>query len=346
MVSGSTLHRASQQGWTQRALNLAFCAGGIIVCYGAFSFFQEKITIKTYGEKDEKFIYMQALVFFQCICNLLLATIVKNSGTRTTIVRDNVPSFMYSICSISYFLAMLFSNMALEWVNYPTQILGKSCKPIPIMLFGVFFAHKRYPLRKYFYVLLIVIGMAIFLYKPGKQSKHFQFGAGELFLCASLAMDGVTGAVQDRIRHYYTTDKWAMMFSMNAFSSAFLSIMLVVSGELIAFFNFLVEYPGALREILLFSVSGAIGQCFIFKTVTDFGPLTCSIVTTLRKLFSLVFSIILFSHPYTNRHVLGTILVFAALLLDALDSRKNHQKEKDKNGGIGYKPIPVEEKRT
>nr|CAD2194244.1 unnamed protein product [Meloidogyne enterolobii] len=382
MVSGSTLHRASQQGWTQRALNLAFCAGGIIVCYGAFSFFQEKIlifskfnknfalifglfllyffifvkakrlartkgyTIKTYGEKNEKFIFMQALVFFQCICNLLLATIVKNNGAKTAIIMDNVPSFMYSICSISYFLAMLFSNMALEWVNYPTQILGKSCKPIPIMLFGVFFAHKRYPLRKYFYVLLIVIGMAIFLYKPGKQVKHFEFGAGELLLCASLAMDGVTGAVQDRIRHYYTTDKWAMMFSMNAFSSAFLSLMLVVSGELIAFFNFLVAYPGALREILLFSVSGAVGQCFIFKTVTDFGPLTCSIVTTLRKLFSLVFSILLFSHPYTNRHILGTILVFAALLLDALDSRKNHQKEKEKNGGIGYKPIPVEEKRT
>jgi len=54
-----------------------------------------------------------------------------------------------------------------------------------------------------------------------------------------------------------------MMFSMNAFSSAFLSIMLVVSGELIAFFNFLVAYPGALREILLFSVSGAIGQVFL-----------------------------------------------------------------------------------
>ena len=49
MVSGSTLHRASQQGWTQRALNLAFCAGGIIVCYGAFSFFQEKMFVFFYG---------------------------------------------------------------------------------------------------------------------------------------------------------------------------------------------------------------------------------------------------------------------------------------------------------
>jgi len=29
-------------------------------------------------------------------------------------------------------------------------------------------------------------------------------------------------------------------------------------------------------------------KCFIFKTVTDFGPLTCSIVTTLRKVWKKV----------------------------------------------------------
>ena len=63
------------------------------------------------------------------------------------------------------------------------------------MLFGVLFAHKRYAWRKYAYVLLIVTGMAIFLYKPGK-GQGFQLGAGELLLAASLAMDGVTGAVQ------------------------------------------------------------------------------------------------------------------------------------------------------
>ena len=78
------------------------------------------------------------------------------------------------------------------------QVLGKSCKPIPIMVFGVLFAGKRYACRKYAYVLMIVIGMAIFLYKPdsggkGKVGSGFQFGAGELLLVASLAMDGATG---------------------------------------------------------------------------------------------------------------------------------------------------------
>lgn len=52
------------------------------------------------------------------------------------------------------------------------------------MLFGVIFAHKRYPFQKYFYVFMIVVGMAIFLMKENRNSKHdyIQFGRGEAFL--------------------------------------------------------------------------------------------------------------------------------------------------------------------
>lgn len=330
----STHHKSQQQTWTNRAINLLICAGGIIVCYSAFSIYQEQITKKNYGDKKERFTYMQALVFIQCAVNTVVAFVAKNSG-KTSL--DNVPFTLYSMCSVSYFLAMLFSNLALEWINYPTQVLGKSCKPIPIMLFGVLFASKRYPWRKYLYVLLIVVGMAVFLFKDDKKSHKskadlFEFGRGEMLLVASLAMDGVTGAVQDRIRHSYSTEKWSMMFFMNLFSSVFLGTTLVLTGELVQFFNFVNAYPFVLREMVMFAVAGALGQCFIFKTVTDFGPLTCSIVTTLRKLFSLVFSVIAFNHPYTNRHMIGTAIVFVALFLDALESRKQHKQQ--------YKPVP------
>lgn len=117
-----------------------------------------------------------------------------------------------------------------------------------------------------------------------------------------------------------------MMFAMNLFSSLFLAVTLTISGELSSFFHFIERYPYVLREMLMFAAAGAAGQCFIFKTVTDFGPLTCSIVTTLRKLFSLVFSIILFSHPYTSRHIVATGIVFTALMLDALESKRAHHR--------------------
>jgi len=115
---------------------------------------------------------------------------------------------MYALCSFSYLGAMIASNHALQFLAYPTQVgsplsarsaqvLGKSCKPVPVMLFGVLFARKRYPLRKYAFVLLIVLGVALFLYKEGKASSGgHTLGWGEVLLCLSLAMDGTTGAVQ------------------------------------------------------------------------------------------------------------------------------------------------------
>jgi hypothetical protein len=52
------------------------------------------------------------------------------------------------------------------------------------LISGVLFAHKSYPYRKYLYILMIVTGMAIFLYKekPGKTVGGFSIGTGELFL--------------------------------------------------------------------------------------------------------------------------------------------------------------------
>ncbi|CAF0968723.1 unnamed protein product [Adineta steineri] len=73
--------------------------------------------------------------------------------------RDATPSKMYAFSSFTYLFAMLSSNYALEFVSYPMQVLGKSAKPVPVMLLGVLIARKRYPLKKYLYVLLIVFGM-------------------------------------------------------------------------------------------------------------------------------------------------------------------------------------------
>jgi UDP-galactose transporter B1 len=65
---------------------------------------------------------------------------------------------MYAICSLSYLGAMLASNEALQYVSYPTQVLGKSIKPVPVMLLGVLIARKSYPKLKYVCVLMIVTG--------------------------------------------------------------------------------------------------------------------------------------------------------------------------------------------
>lgn len=53
-------------------------------------------------------------------------------------------------------------------------------------------------------------------------------------------------------------------------------------------------------------------------TVANFGPLTCSIITTTRKFFTILASVLLFGNSLITRQWLGVFLVFAGLTLDSI----------------------------
>ena len=68
-------------------------------------------------------------------------------------------------------------------------MLGKSAKPIPVMILGVLVARKRYPLAKYLFVTMIVAGVALFMYKDKKAKavdNSSGYGYGELLLVCTL----------------------------------------------------------------------------------------------------------------------------------------------------------------
>ena len=74
------------------------------------------------------------------------------------------------------------------------QVIGKSAKPIPVLIFGVLIGHRKYPLIKYLIVVLIVAGVIMFNYKDGsgrsngdQQGKVFDLiGAGELLVVSEM----------------------------------------------------------------------------------------------------------------------------------------------------------------
>ncbi|XP_034947462.1 solute carrier family 35 member B1 [Chelonus insularis] len=313
---------------------LLICAAGIFICYFYFAMLQEKITRGVYGENEnrEKFTYMFALVFFQCVVNylfakLLLLTVMKEND-------DSTRTVYYATSALTYLLGMVSSNMALQFVNYPTQVVGKAGKPIPVMLLGVLLGKKSYPMKKYFFVTMIVLGVILFMYKddkmPTKQSDN-QTGLGELLILLSLTMDGLLSAVQERMRAEHKTTSGHMMLNLNFWAIIFSGVVITMSGELLGFLMFLQRYPSTLWHIITFSMAGALGQFFIFRTVSEFGPLPCSIITTTRKFFTVLASVILFGNSLLARQWLGTTIVFSGLFLDAVYGKtKNIKKEIEK----------------
>jgi UDP-galactose transporter B1 len=137
-----------------------------------------------------------------------------------------------------------------------------------------------------------------------------RLGIGEILLLVSLTCDGLTGAVQERMKSEHQTKSGHMMRAMNKWSILYLGIALVGSGELWDFVGFVQRHPSVVWEVVLFSVTSALGQYFIFWCVSEFGPLPCSIVTTTRKFFTVLASVVIFGNTLVTRQWLGTVLVF------------------------------------
>ncbi|XP_037866899.1 solute carrier family 35 member B1 homolog [Bombyx mori] len=303
-----------------------FYAGSIFTCYFIYGMLQEKVTRGVYGN-NEKFTATLSLVLVQCTVNYIFAQILMLSWKHE---KDNTKKIYYFSSALTYLLGMVCSNMALQWVNYPTQVVGKAAKPIPVLMLGVLLGRKSYPLKKYLFVFLIVIGVVLFMYKDQKRvtDETPGIGIGELLLILSLLMDGLTGAVQERIKSEHSPTAYAMMLNTNWWSTIILTIGVVLSGEIFQFIRFVSVYPEVIVFIISLALMGALGQLFIFYMVSEFGPLPCSVVTTTRKFFTVLASVIFFGNVLILRQFIGAALVFSGLFLDIFYSKGKGQTPK------------------
>lgn len=138
---------------------------------------------------------------------------------------------------------------------------------------------------------------------------------------------------QERIRKESSPDPFSMMLAMNGISAIILIFATFVTGEAPKFLAFVQRHPESLKHLSLLALAGGGGQMFIFYMVSVFGALPCSIVTTTRKFFTVIFSVIFMQNPLQLHQWFAAVLVFGALFGDMYFSHKNNQRtEKAQEG--------------
>jgi len=104
-----------------------------------------------------------------------------------------------------------------------------------------------------------------------------------------------------------------MMYYTNLWALLLLSVALIVGGDGAKALPFVAENPAILSKILQFGLMSASGQFFIFFLVRSFSALTLVTVTTTRKFFTVLASIIWFKHALTSGQWASVGLVFFGL---------------------------------
>lgn len=226
---------------------------------------------------------------------------------------------------------------ALYYISYPAQVLAKSSKMIPVMVMGFLLHGKRYPLIEYLCCFMVTGGVSIF---ASKSSSHITTKLAApnaplgFFLCLSnLVLDGYTNVAQDEInRRYAGGTAMHMMCWMNFWTGFFyIPTMFVISSAGREVVEFCLAFPAAGYQVLLFCLCGAVGQLFIFYTIKSFGSLINTLITTTRKFFSILFSVLWNGNPLLPRQWVAVVLVFTGLIMSSVTKHRRRHVHLKKN---------------
>lgn len=242
-----------------------------------------------------------------------LAIVMYKKYTATKPLKE-APFTSFAPFSISNSMSSWAQYESLKFVSFPTQVLSKSCKIIPVMLVGVLINKKSYSLLEYAEAVLITCGVAIFNFsESGNRSRgaHEDSIYGILLLVLYLFCDSFTSQWQSKVYKKYEIDQYQMMLGGNIWSLLLTGISLIYTGEGIYSIAFVSQDSSALMHMIILSFASAFGQLIIYYTIKEFGPVIFTIMMTTRQIISLVISCVAFSHSLTLAGWAGSILVFA-----------------------------------
>lgn len=264
----------------------------------------------------EKFTNSQFLVFV----NRILAVVIAGLYISTTNQRRHkAPFYKYSFSSISNTLSSWCQYEALKFVSFPTQVLSKASKVIPVMLMGKVVSNRTYPAHEYFTAGLLSVGVGMFLLAadPSAKKDHTTETtvAGVIILVGYMAFDSFTSNWQSEVFRTYKVSSVQMMFGVNLFSCILTIGSLLFRGVFFSSLSFLLTHSDFAFHVSLISVCSAVGQLFIFHTIEAFGPLIFTLIMTTRQALSILLSCLFYSHELTLQALLGVGIVFLALFL-------------------------------
>jgi adenosine 3'-phospho 5'-phosphosulfate transporter B2 len=119
-----------------RNLKLLFCFIGLQVSYVLWGIVQEQLMTQEY--KMGRFKSSAFCVFGNRFLALFISmAIVAYKRLTATKAMKEAPYYYYAPSSLSNTVSSWAQYEALKFVSFPTQVLSKSCKLIPVMLVSV-----------------------------------------------------------------------------------------------------------------------------------------------------------------------------------------------------------------
>ena len=284
--------------------------------------------------------YLQVLESAACIVMGVVGRLV--CGSTQTVSFGTITPFLTP--GASQVFSKAFTNLALAaGLSFPIVILAKSAKIVPVMLGQLLLGDSTYGWRDYLFASLIVGGTAL-LSSGGEKTAGGRSNTltGFILIVISLFMDGITAGLQKRLKVKSVANPPSAFDFLLFTNLSMIGIAVAISvalGEFKEGHKFLINNPEAATLVLQCCLCSAVGQSFIFYIIAQFDPLTCSTITTTRKLLSVLLSISFKGHPLNGRGMAGLGLAVAGLAVEIHNKVAHHGQHQQQMKDGSYRSI-------
>ena len=273
--------------------------------------------------------------------------------TKCGTISPKVPFSAWLVLVIMYFLVNVTNNYALSYnIPMPLHMIFRAGGLLVNMLMGIFIMGKTYNRIKYVSVVMISCGIflctvmsatnrvsiktgKVIFYNETETEEHVlvdefdyeelrQMVCGVVLLTFALILSTRMGIYQEDLFTMYGKHAKEALFYTHALPLPF---FLLLSPDIVHHWN--VCLASAPVSVPIIGVSAPImvlhllaNICLqyvcifsVFVLTTECTSLTASLVLTVRKFISVIFSIWYFQNPFTGTHWVGAGLVFVGVLL-------------------------------
>ncbi|CAF0889261.1 unnamed protein product [Adineta steineri] len=222
----------------------------------------------------------------------------------------------YILLALLTVTTMGLSNYAVVYLNYPTQVMFKCCKLIPVLIGGILIQKKKFNRYDIAAAVCMSTGLIFFTLADSKVHPKFNF-YGVIIICSALVADAAIGNYQEKIMKEHHVSNVEIVFYSFMFGFGFVLSGLLITNNFFPSIEFWNKHPGPTYGYgLIFSVVGYLGIDIVLTLIKEYGALICVTVTTCRKAITIVLSFTLFSKPFVFDYIWSGLIVIVGIYLN------------------------------
>jgi adenosine 3'-phospho 5'-phosphosulfate transporter B3 len=168
------------------------------------------------------------------------------------------------------------SNLALDYINYPTKVIFRSCKLIPTMAISVLYNKKQVHNFEFFFGLLISLGMIFFAFADFHEYPNFQV-VGIVLVSVSVCADAFLPNFQEKVFEFGSSRSEVTYFT-NVLCLAAMTMGFSISGDLQHAFTYAFANPHALFLMTIYTFLAHIAIGFHMTLVKHYGGIVTVLV--------------------------------------------------------------------